>query len=201
MAFVVHLACYLRAQARSSGNLRFILIDWQIYSDELRQSSGRSSRSTLLENGKTFILIDFYLSSGRSLPINDLRFHCQSWSSSRSICNLRFILIDCYSESSGRPGGRSSGRSTDRFPSRKWQFEIHTNTLRTQTDSYSESSGETRWQIYPSRKSSGSNLRFILIDFYSESSGRSSGRSIPQESWQFEIHTDRFLLWELRQTR
>ena len=26
--------------------------------------------------------------------------------------NLRFILIDSYSESSGRPGGRSSGRST-----------------------------------------------------------------------------------------
>ena len=26
--------------------------------------------------------------------------------------DLRFILIDSYSESSGRPGGRSSGRST-----------------------------------------------------------------------------------------
>ena len=38
------------------------------------------------------------------------------------------------------------------------------------------------------------DLRFILIDCYSESSGRPSGRSTPSRKWQFEIHTDRFLL-------
>ena len=36
----------------------------------------------------------------------------------------RSILIDYYTESSGREGGRSSDRSI--FPPRKWQFDIHT---------------------------------------------------------------------------
>ena len=85
--------------------------------------------------------------------------------------NLRSILIDSYSESSGRP---------------------------------SDNSGRAKWQIYPPRNG---NFRFILIDSYSESSGR-PGRRIhqvpdlpPPREWQFEIHTDRFLLQELRQTR
>ena len=64
------------------------------------------------------------------------------------------------------------------------------------------------------------NLKFLLIDSYSESSGRSSGQShgtcrspcicrspyiapadLPPTplNWHFEIPTDRFLLWELRQ--
>ena len=38
------------------------------------------------------------------------------------------------------------------------------------------------------------DLTFILIDCYSESSDRSSGRSTPAIKWQFEIHTDRLLL-------
>ena len=37
------------------------------------------------------------------------------------------------------------------------------------------------------------NLRFILIDSYSEYAGRTGSRSTLQE-WQFEIYTDRFLL-------
>ena len=40
--------------------------------------------------------------------------------------DLRFILIDSYSESSDRPDGRSSGRST---PPEKKQFQIHTDRL------------------------------------------------------------------------
>ena len=133
--------------------------------------------------------------------------------------NLRFILIDCYSDSSGTPGSRSTGRCnphkwqfeihTDRFllwelrqikmadlPPCKWQFEIHTDRfllweLR-----------QIKWQIYP--PPTNGNLRFILIDSYSDSSGtpgsRSTGRCNPHK-WQFEIHTDRFLLWELRQIK
>ena len=80
--------------------------------------------------------------------------------------NLRFILIYSYSETSDRPGGRSSGRST------------------------SLENGK---------------FRFIPIDSYSENSGSpggiSSGRSLPPRIWQFQIHTDRFLLSELRMTR
>ena len=45
-------------------------------------------------------------------------------------------------------------------------------------DSYSESSERPGGR---STRLENRNLRFILIDFYSESSGRSSGRSIPQE--------------------
>ena len=41
-------------------------------------------------------------------------------------------------------------------------------------DSYSESSGRSSGR---STLLENGNLRFILIDFYSESSGRSSGRS------------------------
>ena len=74
--------------------------------------------------------------------------------------NLRFIQIDSYSMSSGRAGGRSSGRSTPM---------------------------------------GNAELRLILIDSYSKSSGRQCGKSKPPREWQFEIHTDRFLLWELRQ--
>ena len=69
------------------------------------------------ENGNlTFILINSYSENlqlrrpgGRSTPPEN--------------GNLTFILIDSYSDSSGRPGGRSSGRS---IPLRKWQFDIHT---------------------------------------------------------------------------
>ena len=80
--------------------------------------------------------------------------------------DLRFIMIDSYSEISGRQDGRSSGRST----SPKKQVQIDTDKfllweLR-----------KTRWQIYPLGHG---DLRFILIDSYSESSGRSSGRSTP----------------------
>ena len=117
-----------------------------------------------------------------------------------------FILIDCYSESSG---GRSSGRSTP-----------HKHDLRfILIDCYSESSDRSSGRS-TSLLENG-NLRFILIDCYSESSGRPGGRSmvicsssslllweLPQIKWQiyfpikwFEIHTDRLLLWELRQIK
>ena len=92
--------------------------------------------------------------------------------------NLKFILMDSYSERSDR----SSGRST--LPG-KWQFEIHTDRFLI---------GELRqmkWQIYPSENG---NLKFILMDSYSERSDRSSGRSTLPAKWQFEIHTDGFLL-------
>ena len=52
--------------------------------------------------------------------------------------NLRFILIDSYSESSERPGGRSSARST---PPENGNFRFIL------IDSYSETSEQTRWQI------------------------------------------------------
>ena len=105
--------------------------------------------------------------------------------------NLRFILIDSYSDSSGTPGSRSTGRCNPH----KWHFEMHTDRfllweLR-----------QIKWQIYPP---ANGNLRFILTDSYSDSSGtpdsRSTGRCNPHK-WQFEMHTDRFLLWELRQIK
>ena len=131
---------------------------------------------------------------------------------------LRFILTDSYSESSDRPGGRSSGRSIPL----KWWFEIHTDRflfcelrqIEWQIYPCKMAIWDSHWKITPLRalpdqvayqvadllpKTSNGNLRFILIDSYSESSGRSSGRSTSQnQQWQIEIHTDRFLLWELR---
>ena len=195
-----------------NGNLRFILID--SYSENFDRPGGISSgRSTPVENG-----------------------------------NCRFILINSYSESPGRPGGRSSARSThpemaisdhtDRFllwelRQTTWQIKWpisppeNGNMRFILIDSYSDSSGRTCHRLPPPENG---NLRFILIDSYSENSGRwscrSSGRSIPLENgnfrfilidsysesscrqggrstsrkWQCEIHTDIFLLWELRQT-
>ena len=78
--------------------------------------------------------------------------------------NLRFILIDSYSENFDRPGGISSGRSTPL---------------------------------------ENGNCRFILINSYSESPGRPGGRSSARSThpeMAISDHTDRFLLWELRQT-
>ena len=125
--------------------------------------------------------------------------------------NLRFILIDSYSESSDRSSGRSTplqmaiwdsywqiptltvqADQVADLPLHKWQFEIHTDRfllweLR-----------QIKWQIYPP---ANGNLRFILIDSCSDSSGtpgsRSTGRCNPHK-WQFEIHTDRFLIWQFR---
>ena len=54
--------------------------------------------------------------------------------------NFRFILIDVSSESSGRPGGISNGRS---YPPENSNFRFIL------IDEYSESSGMTRWQILP----------------------------------------------------
>ena len=62
-------------------------------------------------------------------------------------------------------------------------------------DSYSDSSGRSSGRSTPDN----GDLRFIMIDSYSDSSGRSS-RSTPRQ-WWFEIHNDRFLLWELRQIK
>ena len=86
-----------------NGNFRFILIG--SYSEISDRPSHRSSgRSTYPpENGNLrFILIDSYSEKLRQT----------SWQIyPQENGNLRFILIDSYPESSGRPGGRSSGRS------------------------------------------------------------------------------------------
>ena len=119
----------------------------------------------------------------------------------------------------GRPGGRSNPPikqpfeiPTDSFllwvfRQIKWQtkrqiYIPNTNLQFILVDSYSESSDES------SGRSSGrytphqnSDLNFLLIDSFSESSGRWSGRPgcrSPPTKCQFENHTCRFLLWELR---
>ena len=108
---------------------------------------------------------------------------------------LRFILIDSYPERSGRPGGRST-------PSQmKWQIyhlSINGNLRFILIDSYSESSGR------PGGRSSGrstppenGNFRFILIHSCSKSSDQVTDQVAdlpPPRKWQFQIHTDRFLL-------
>ena len=70
----------------------------------------------------------------------------------------------------------------------KWQFEIPTDRFLILIDTYSESWGR------PGGRSPlwNGNLRFLQIDLYSESSGKSSGIYTPQQ-WQFQIYTDRFL--------
>ena len=106
---------------------------------------------------------------------------CQIWHSGRSSArsgarsispngNYKFLLIDSYTESSGRSIGRSGGRST---PPHQMVIWIPTDRfllweLR-----------QIKWQIYPPPEYG--NLKFLLIDSYSESSGRSSGRSNPQK--------------------
>ena len=119
--------------------------------------------------------------------------------------DLRFILIDSYSGSSGRLDGRSIGRSTplgkwqfeintDRlqlwqfrqtrwqikwqiyYPPRKWQFEIQTGRLLLWE--LRQTRWQIKWQIYPTENG---NLRFILIDYYSKRSGRWGGRSTPSQ--------------------
>ena len=91
--------------------------------------------------------------------------------------DLKFILIDSYSESFRRPVGRSSGRP---IPPRKWWFQIHTDSFLLWV--FRQTRWQIKWQIYPLENG---NLRCILIDSYSESSGRpggrSSGRSIPKQ--------------------
>ena len=71
--------------------------------------------------------------------------------------------------------------------------------------SYSDSSGCLGGRSSGrSTTQDNSNLRLIMIDSYCESSGRPGGRSsahLPPRKWQFEIHTDRFLLLELMQDR
>ena len=89
--------------------------------------------------------------------------------------NFRFILIDTYSDISGTPVSRKSGRST---PPRKEQFQIHTDRCVLQ-ELRQKSTGR-------STPPENSNFRFILIDAYSDSSGtpggRSSARSTPQKT-------------------
>ena len=129
---------------------------------------------------------------------------------------MRFILIDSCSE--------SWGRWVADLPPRKWQFDSYwyIPTLRVQADQVADlplpprkwwfeihtdrfllwELRQIKWQMYPPENG---DLRFILIDSYSDSSGRPGGRSscrpTSPRKWQFEIHTDRFLLWELRQIK
>ena len=85
------------------------------------------------------------------------------------------------------------------YPTRPWQFQIHTDRFLLQElrqikcqiystpgnanlrfiwiDSYSESSGRSSSRFNPPPENG--NLTFIWIDSYSKSSGRSSGRSTP----------------------
>ena len=145
--------------------------------------------------------------------------------------NFRFILIDSNSESSDRPGGISSGRSThlengnlqihtDRFL--VWELRhtqvadqvahlphLENGNLRfTLIDSYPENSGRpagrSSSRSIPCKKID--NFRFILIDSYSESPGRPVGRSSgrsnsPLINGNLRFILNRFLLWELRQIK
>ena len=79
--------------------------------------------------------------------------------------NFRFILIDAYSQNSGTPGGRSSGRST---PPENSNFRFIL------IDVSSKSSGRNQLADLPLLENS--NFRFILIDAYSDSSGTQGGR-------------------------
>ena len=90
--------------------------------------------------------------------------------------NFRLILIDSYSESSGRPVVDLP------YLPRKGQFESHTESFLLR---------QIKWQIYTPQENG--NLRFILIDSYSESSSRSSGRSIGR-STPLENSNFRFIL-------
>ena len=81
------------------------------------------------------------------------------------------------------------------LPTRKWQFEIHTDRF------LPRELRQIKWQISPLENV---NFTFILIHSYSESSGRPPDQVphlTPPGKWKFDNHTDRFLLWELRQTR
>ena len=84
--------------------------------------------------------------------------------------NLRCIQIDSYSQSPGRPSGRSAGRSMPPWAA-IWQIP----TLTVQANQAAD-------QLAGLPPTNG-NLRFILTDSYSETSGRlggrSSGRSTP----------------------
>ena len=75
--------------------------------------------------------------------------------------NLRLILIDSYSESSGKPDGRFT-------PTLEYD-----NLRLILIDSYSKSSGRPCGKSAPPENV---NLRFILIDSYSETSGNLGGR-------------------------
>ena len=106
--------------------------------------------------------------------------------------NLRLILIDCYSESSGRQGGRST------FPHQEmliWDSYWSIPTLRAQADQVAD-------QVADLCPHDNGNLRFIMIDSYSESSADQVADQVadlpPHKCW-FQIHTDRLLLWELMQ--
>ena len=63
------------------------------------------------------------------------------------------------------------------LPPRPWQFEIHTD--RFLLWELRQTRWHTKWQIYPP---GNGNFRFILIDSYSERTGRSSTRSLPPEN-------------------
>ena len=82
--------------------------------------------------------------------------------------DLRFIMIDSYCESSGRPGGRSSGRCNPRG---------HGDLRFIMIESYSESSGRQDGRSSGRSTPPKSKFRLILINSYSESSGRWGGRS------------------------
>ena len=139
------------------------------------------------DNGNLrFILIDSYsenfdrpggISSGRSTPVEN--------------GNCRFILINSYSESPGRPGGRSSARST--HP----EMAISDHTDRFLLWELRQTTWQIKWPISPPENG---NLRFILIDSTLRTQADEVADLLPRK-WQFEIHTYRFLLWELRQTR
>ena len=82
------------------------------------------------------------------------------------------------------------------LPTRKWQFEIHTDRFP------ARELRQIKWQIYPSRKwiFEIHTDSFLLWDLR-QTSWQIKWQIYPLRKWQFQIHTDRFLLWELRQTR
>ena len=106
--------------------------------------------------------------------------------------HLRFIMIDSYSESSGRQDGRSSGRSTP--PKSKFRLIL--------INSYSESSGRWGGRSTPTAQKMAiwDTDRLPLWELR-QTRWQIKWQIYPPWIWWFEIHTDRFLLWELRQTR
>ena len=134
---------------------------------------------------------------------------------------LRFTLIGSYSKSSGRQCGRSNPQTmaiwhsyweiptlraqadhlttqaeqVADLPHRKWQFQIHTDrTLRAQADQVADQVPDLTPQTMAIWDS------YSYIASLRAQADRVADLSPPRE-WKFEIHIDRFLLSELRQTR
>ena len=78
---------------------------------------------------------------------------------------------------------------------RKWQFDIHTDRFLLWELT------QTRWQIYPQKMAMWDSYWYIPTLRAQAGQVADQVADLTTRKWQFDIHTDRFLLWELRQTR